>query len=276
MIHDLIPLHYPHFVPAGYDTFISQYIGDLSWLADGFLCISDRSRQELDGYFSDQGRPRPPAAVITLGSNLSDTSAMSSGNVVADKLTGLSSVLYVSTIEARKNHRTLYEAWDYGMRNGLLDPHKHRLVFAGRVGWNVGDLLGEIRNNPATKDTVLILNDLDDGQLRQLYQQAAFAVFPSFAEGFGLPVVECLALGKMCIASEGLPLPIQHRDLVPRLEAMDTMSWAQLISSFLNHPEKVSEMENRIRAEYRPVTWDSSAEIFFSRFQELEAGSRRV
>ena len=76
-----------------------------------------------------------------------------------------------------------------------------RLVFAGRVGWMVADLMQQLRNAHYLDGKLVLFQDPTDGELTTLYQGAQFTLFPSFYEGWGLPVTESLAFGKPAIIS---------------------------------------------------------------------------
>jgi glycosyltransferase involved in cell wall biosynthesis len=268
IVYDLIALRYPQFVTEHYQPLLAAYIGELSWLADGFLCISERTERDVCDYFLAQGRPLPRSTVFPLGCDFSKRGISSDLNL-PKVLAGKSFVLYVSTIEPRKSHRMLYEAWDYSMRCGLLNPDQHRMVFVGMVGWNVTDLLSEIKRNPATRDSILILNNVPDGMLDALYQHCAFTVYPSQIEGYGLPVAEALSKGKFCIVSDGVSLPTDYLELVEQVGAKDVMAWGSALTRYLTCARAVSEREQIVHANFKPVSWDAAADIFFSKLRSL-------
>jgi glycosyltransferase involved in cell wall biosynthesis len=261
MIYDLIPLSYPHFVSPGYDAFVADYFGELIWLADSVICISESTRREWTMFCGGFGIDNPTAHVFPLGCDLP---AGRPENDLPPRVRGKRFALFVSTIEPRKNHRVLYDAWDRCVRSGAIDAERDRLVFVGRIGWAVDDLMRELSANPATRDSIVILTDVDDDALATLYRECAFAVFPSFSEGYGIPVVEALGYGKPCICSDAGPLSEIGGDLVLRIDPKDTIRWADAISRYMRSPGELEDWSRRIRAEYRPVTWDASARHFFS------------
>jgi glycosyltransferase involved in cell wall biosynthesis len=199
-----------------------------------------------------------------LGCDLSPIAASEAKAELPPKLQGKRYALYVSTIEPRKNHWMLYEAWDECIRTKQVDPARDRLVFVGRSGWAIGELLREIETNPLTRDTIVILHDVSDAQLTTLYRSCAFVLFPSLYEGFGLPLVEALAHGKLCVSSDTGGLSEIDDDLVMRLDPKDTLAWSRTIGRLMASSSECDDWETRVRTTYRPITWDDAANTFFN------------
>jgi len=262
VVYDLIAVHFPQFVVPGYVELLTDYFGELLWLADRTMCISHTTRSDWVRHASDVGVEPVPSSVFPLGCDLSPQG----GDPIIDLpavLNGKRFVLYVSTIEPRKNHFMLYQAWEECLRTKQIDPGRDRLVFVGRQGWATEDLLHEIKTNPLTKETIIILHDLTDQQLTSLYRGCAFVLFPSLYEGFGLPLAEALGYGKPCLASNSGALSEIGGDLVMRVDAKDTLEWSRAITRLMSGSSDLGAWEDRIKQHHRPITWDDAAKIFF-------------
>lgn len=275
VLYDLIPIMLPHYVVPGYVEKLTEYFGELAWLADKLMCISRATERDLIAYCETNGVPCPETATFALGGEFAADQPLRDevDGGLPEGLEGKRFALFVSTIEPRKNHRVLYEAWDYLMRHSRLDPAQHRLVFAGRQGWAVEDLIREIKMNPAVRDSIVLLGSVSDAQLNILYRSCAFTLLPSHYEGYGLPLAEALAHGKFCIASEAGSLSEIGGDLVVRIDPRDTVAWANALAHYLQHPAEIAERETLIKSSYVPVSWDESARQFFNGVARLRTPS---
>jgi glycosyltransferase involved in cell wall biosynthesis len=278
IIYNLISIFAPHFVVPDHVDPLTIYFGELLWVADHAMCISQATRREWLEHAYNIGAKPVRSRVFPLGCDLSIQAKRPMATL--PPLTGKQFAVYVSTIEARKNHRMLYEAWEECFRAKQLDPNRHRLVFIGRRGWGVGDLLREIETNPLTKETIVLLHEVSDEQLSVLYQACSFVLVPSLYEGFALPLAEALGYGKLCISSNMGALSEIGGDLVMRLDPKDTLLWSRTIGQLFSSPAEVKAWERRIRKRYRPTTWDDAARIFFTNVKSVKrdrsAGQSRM
>jgi glycosyltransferase involved in cell wall biosynthesis len=108
-------------------------------------------------------------------------------------------LLTVGTLEPRKNHGVLLDAFDRVQRH---HPDVH-LVVVGRQGWRVDQVADRLRARVASDPHVHWMAEASDGELEALYQGAFAVVAPSLSEGFGLPVAEALARGRVVLSSHG-------------------------------------------------------------------------
>jgi glycosyltransferase involved in cell wall biosynthesis len=112
-------------------------------------------------------------------------------------------LLYVGTIEPRKNLLTLIRAYDELLRT---TEHQPQLVLCGGRGWlcdEVFNLVDELK----LQDQVRFTGYVDDADLPALYSAAQAFVYPSLYEGFGLPPLEAMACGAPVITSNVTSLP---------------------------------------------------------------------
>ncbi|MBN9008917.1 MAG: glycosyltransferase, partial [Rhizobiales bacterium] len=146
-------------------------------------------------------------------------------------------------------------AWERLNREGLPEKAGVKLVFVGRHGWDVDPVLKGI----AEARNLIHLADADDSLLSLLYEKAAFCVYPSLYEGYGLPIVEAFRHGRAVIASDRGSIPEVMADLGPCLDPGDEDAWAAALRDWIIHPAAIAEREAAIRAGFRPVTWDEAA-----------------
>jgi len=259
--YDVIPVKFPHLCVGDVAAKFALYFANLAWCADKVLCISECSRNDLKALLAELGAPLPDMSVIKLGCQLPVIATDAIASDVA-ALLGQRFVLFVSTIERRKNHETLYRAYtrlvDAGETNLPL------LVFVGMPGWGVNDLMADLRFDPRTKDLIKLLHHVNDADLARLYQHALMTVFPSLYEGWGLPVAESLAAGKCCLASSVASIPEVGGDLIDYVDPWDVQAWAERLRWYFNNPSLVADKEARIKDRYQPMSWPMCAEDVLS------------
>lgn len=135
-------------------------------------------------------------------------------------------LLYVGTVEPRKNLGTLLTAFEAVVKS---HPQPLQLVLAGRKGWLVDDLLDSLRMSPAASQ-IVITGYLSDGDLAALYSSCRAFVYPSVYEGFGLPPLEAMACNAPVIASR---IPSIQEVLGEAALFFDPLDAAELTRRFL-------------------------------------------
>jgi glycosyltransferase involved in cell wall biosynthesis len=251
--YDTIPILYPHLAGLAQGVF-TAYFADMAWCADRILCISEHTRQDCEAVLRELGAPVPPTRVIRLGAEVKGGLVdQAPQGPVAD---GRPFVLFVSTIERRKNHDILYRAWVRLRERGQVP---YRLVFVGMPAWGVTDLMNDLRQDPRVAGDIICLDRVNDAHLCWLYRNAAFTVFPSLYEGWGLPVVESLAWGKFCLASGAASLPEAGGDWVEYLDPWDLEGWTERLGFFMHNPAEVALRNERIAREFVAPAWADTA-----------------
>jgi glycosyltransferase involved in cell wall biosynthesis len=249
--YDLIPVLFPHLAAPGIAEVFARYTSDMAWWADEILCISNATQRDLQTFLESTGTPVPSTRVVHLGSDLATAGTASEGLTLPDRF-----LLYVSTIERRKNHEVIYRAVLRLLEQGRRDvPH---VVFVGMEGWGVADLLNDLRTDPRVEGRFTILNRVTDADLSTLYSRAVFTLYPSLYEGWGLPLAESLTRGKFCLSSNRASLPEVGGEFVDYLEPWDVAQWAERIAFYVDHPAQLAARTLHIEKHYRPHTWSQT------------------
>jgi glycosyltransferase involved in cell wall biosynthesis len=263
--YDIIPIKFPHLCIEQVAQIFSRYIVDLSWCADRILCISENTRHDLSQFVKSVNGRLPRLEVIQLGSEIKAKTG--TVNETIQNICKRPFILYVSTIERRKNHEVLYRAYTRLVERGRRDLP--RLVFVGMPGWGVSDIFAALRFDPRIKGLIVQLNQVNDAELDLLYRHALFSVFPSLYEGWGLPVAESLAYGKFCIVSNTSSLPEVGSDLVEYLDPWDLPVWVERLAYYFDNPMEIKKREEKISSGYIPTTWADTARVLISHARDL-------
>ncbi len=256
LCHDIIPVLYPQYCTAQANKHFARYLHHLCTGASAVLSNSQRTRTDFLDYCKRQGHSLTDATVIRLGDMLPAEGFVDNPDVadVLDK----KYILFVSTIERRKNHEVLYRAYHQLCAANKGDDLP-LLVFVGMAGWGIRDLMNDIQLDPLTRGKIRMLNTVTDGELHALYRHCLLTVYPSLYEGWGLPVAEALLFGKAVITTTRGSLPEVGGDLVDYVDPWDVRGWAEIIEKYSSYPDILAEKEQRIRERYVPSSWRESA-----------------
>lgn len=261
ILYDMIPIRKPQYMDSL--QFCRRFVLHLyeqNYLADKLVCISNFTKQDYELFCIESGLLyAPELKTIYLGDNaiVSKTNLIDSINQI--KLPS-QYILYVSTIEARKNHTILVKAW---LEAKKLNVHMPDLVFVGSWGWGVNDLYNLIKNSPEIEKHLHLFHGVSDIDIQQIYQKALFCVFPSNVEGWGLGAAEALCYGKVCLISKADALIEATRGLMPSIDSNDTYGWMHQISKLTSDKKYRSELEEKIKIYFKPKNWETFAKEVF-------------
>jgi glycosyltransferase involved in cell wall biosynthesis len=263
LCYDLIPLMFPHFYRDHDVELFRNYMHNALAIADRIVVNSRIVEADCRAYCARHGITAGELALAPLGFDVTPVCPKSAAKLPAGVRAGRF-VLLVSTIEPRKGHRLLLSVWRRLIVEGVPQATGFKLVFVGRAGWMVDDLLMCIRNDPQIAEHVLMIQDVDDERLGALYRGAAFCVYPSVYEGYGLPVIEAFSHGKGVLASAGGALPELVQGLSPCLDPTDEPAWYETMKQWIESPQARAPYEREIRTRFRHPTWSEAAANFFA------------
>lgn len=268
MIHDVLPISHPEYVSPGFIPGFTRWFWEMEKVWDLVLTPSNASAREVARLLEREGRPLPPIRRVPFGVGFSSDG---SANATAADTTRRTHVLYVSTIEIRKNHRLLVDVWERLIaRHGAAAVPD--LVFAGKWGWEIADLRRRLEASAMLGGKVRVMERLSDEALADLYRTAHFTVFPSFCEGWGLPIGESLAFGRYCIAADATSIPEVGGPLVDLHPPGDVDAAHALIEAALFTPGLIAEKEARIRAARPLPDWRGTADAIVAAIAETARG----
>jgi glycosyltransferase involved in cell wall biosynthesis len=247
MIHDVIPLETPELVSGPGPWAHRRMIKATARHAAAILCTTGATSETVLQAVRNEGRLDIAAEVIPL-----PVAPVFLRQPTPDpSLDGKNYFVVCGAIEPRKNHMVLLNAWrELIASRGRTAP---KLIVAGRPARGGQPIQTVIETDPIFRDSVILATGLSSSALRDLMSRATALLMPSLAEGFGLPIIEALALGTPVLAS-GLPA---HRevggDYVHYLDPLDTAGWLTEIARLADGGDRVAALRDRIRG-YRPMT----------------------
>jgi glycosyltransferase involved in cell wall biosynthesis len=245
LVHDLIPLTHPQYCRAGEAQKHQRRMANMLASAHGVIGNSRATLTELDE-FATARRLLMPATVAAWISGPPPRLSRANPPLKTPYFVTL------GTIEGRKNHLLLLDIWRELV--GELGAKAPTLVVIGQRGWEAGQALAMLDHPSHFAGKVIELNHCDDDELAGWVGGARALLMPSFAEGFGLPIIEALALGTPVIASN-LPIFREIACAIPTfVSPNDRDSWRHWIRAFIgNDPERVRQVEQM--KDYRAPDW---------------------
>lgn len=214
LVHDTIPLDHPEYMRA--DTLVGfrLKIETVAKFADLVIHTTEDARRHSEIHFAAAGRV-PRGIVSHIGVNLAAPVPLSFAP---------QSPYFVclGTIEPRKNHALLLQVWER-----LPRPHP-TLYIVGARGWSNEHVFKQLDHLSADSG-IKEMSGMTDGEVATLLSDAQALLFPSFAEGFGLPAIEAAALGTKIIASNLNVFRELLGDSAVYLDPKDSYSWMETI-----------------------------------------------
>ena len=192
-LHDLIQISHPQYVHGDANRRFRHALVDALTYADQVMTNSEHVANDVRRFMSSKLNFSLPVKAIPLATALGRQESQSNRPMRRDvqRATSTPFVLSVSTIEVRKNHMYMIKVWEELIASGVKNIPN--LVFVGKLGWGIAPLMSYIAESGHLGGRLHILSDVSDRELTYLYEKCLFTMFPSFAEGFGLPVGESLA-----------------------------------------------------------------------------------
>lgn len=260
-IYDTIPITHPQFFYVNTLMGFIHFIGAALENSDRIITYSQANVDSINEFSRRLGTGKKDIRIIPLGSDF--IKPVSDGEVecqISERIRTVCQsryLLMLGTMEPRKNHTLVLDALD----NGLVDLDVN-VIFAGRWGWNFNALRGRIEKHPLYNDKLFVFQGPDDDTVNYLYENAYAVVFPSLAEGYGLPIIEALQHNTPVIASD---IPVFHEvggNYIDYFDPGNPADFTRCVADILTDPEKYSAKRELIR-NFKLTKWDDAAKKIY-------------
>lgn len=261
-LHDCIPARHPAYFDHSLSIEHTYWLAQIRETADVVICNSEATRSD---YLELVKPPHPEAVyVCRLDASWSDYAITAEADMTATELLadiGASDdqfVLCVGTVEPRKNHLSLIHVWDK-----LRQTHREncpKLICVGRIGWKSDAIVAQAKALGLLDNKIYFLQGLSDEVLQALYRRCLFTIYVSYYEGWGLPISESLAAGKVCIAGTNSSLPEAGAGYAIHVDERSETSIHEAVTRLLDHPNEMDAISERIQKCYRARTWGEIAD----------------
>ncbi len=241
-IHDLTYKRFPELLQVETLHNLERHMKREIAIAGAIICVSEATRQDLLHFYEVD-----PRRAITIHSGLDIAAPGSRPPSLPDQY-----ILFVSTIEPRKNLDVLLDAFERLRARGAYDG---ALVVAGRIGWKSERMIARLQ-----RPGIHHLDYVRASELAAVYQSAEMFVFPSIYEGFGFPLLEAMALGAPAISARSSSLPEIGGDAALYFDPKDSRELERLIEQLHTDPRLREEMIARGRARAAEFRWKDAAE----------------
>jgi hypothetical protein len=260
MVHDLIPISHPEYCRPDEGRRHERRMETALRCASALLLNSHSTLGTLREFARSRGLPVPPARVVPLAPGLKHEKNQR-------RLLAAPYFLVVSTIEPRKNLTMLLQVWRrLAERMGADAP---RLVLVGQRGWECENVVDILERCEMLRGLVIELPRCPDDELSSWIDHAQALLFPSFAEGFGLPLLEALQAGRPVIASD---LPVFRElagDVPDYLDPLDGMAWLDRIQDYATHDSPARSAQMKRMVNFRTIDWSDHFATVDSLIEDL-------
>jgi hypothetical protein len=261
-IHDLIQVTNPEFVDPLATTVFRRSLVDVLCVSSYVLTNSKFVADDVRRYLATRMNFQLPVMPVTLATELNYRNIEPTHvSYEYEQFVKEDYILCVGTLEIRKNHMYLIRIWERLIEQ-FPGPIPN-LVFVGKWGWQIETLQKYLEGSDYLGARLYIYSAISDRDLSFLYKNCLFTIYPSFAEGWGLPVGESLSYGKPCIASNVTAIPEVGGALCKYLDPFDVDDGYRVVSHVLADRPALAAWTRQVQSEFRPKTWKHFSEELF-------------
>jgi glycosyltransferase involved in cell wall biosynthesis len=251
-VHDLSLIRHPQWHPWSRRIWMKHFLRPSIMRAAGVLCDSEATRRDLSEWLNVDAKRSWVVHLAARESFFAARSQKDKDRIREKYRLQRPYLLYVGNIEPRKNLSLLLEAFDRLNRPGT------DLVLAGRRAWQSKPVLRKARRLAAA-GRVHLLDYVAEDDLPALYQAAVALAYPSFMEGFGLPVLEAMASGLPVIVSDIEPLRSLVADAGWLVRPATVQDWQAALGEAVGDARRCMLLGARGKERAALYSWEQTA-----------------
>ena len=249
-IHDMSFMRYPEFTEEKNLAYLTRGIKRTIDSADAIITISKFSAEEIE-YFFPSAKGKVFYSHLGIAQNFSPSSVEEVDAVKQKYKLERPYVITVGTIEPRKNHLLLVDAFEQIAAQGI------DLVVVGGIGWKSDKIMERLTTSKFAPQ-IHVLNHLGDGELPALYSGASAFALPSYYEGFGFPPLEAMGCGTPVVSAPGGSLKEVIEDAGIIVEDYNADAWATELMRAITDTELRKSLINKGLLHIKKFTWDKT------------------
>lgn len=270
-VFDLTPITVPFTHPKERVEYYPKFLKQAYALSDIIVYGGKTAQQDGENFQKANNLPITPSLAVKWGNDLVfQKHSKAEVNKILEKC-GVSGdyILTVGTIEARKNHKILYDAYLELLNDRTMQDKMPQLVICGHPGWKTADFTALLANDERIKDKIIIFSPTDE-ELDVLYQNCKFTCLASVYEGWSLTLPESLNYGKFCLTADTPSLKETGEDIVDYANPYDPHEWAEKIKYYMSDKTALKNKEKLIKEKWHNTTWFDCAKHINNFFESLE------
>lgn len=257
-IQDILPITHPeYFGKLGNWLFLGYIVACINY-ADRIVVTTEATRKSFYDLLKKIDCQDISIDVIGLGGDLDEKCSARPEKIDKTAFDFVAKhdkeyVLMTGTIEPRKNHRVILKAFEQKLFENQIS-----LVIAGRIGWNSDDIV-QIMNRLRENKNFVFLEGKNNSTIRYLYEHAKIVAFPSFDEGYGLPIIEAMDYDVPVIAGDVPVLREVGGSYCLYCDVNDEQDWIKKIEDLYFDDIEYSKWKKRAES-FQTLTWNDTAD----------------
>lgn len=252
-LHDIIPIDFPEYVREGDEHTHAVRVKAMAEYGDYVLANSSYTKSRFISFCKEFCLVAPNVSVLHIGVEdgfLDRIEKSGTNKYFTEKFDYF---VYISTIEPRKNHLMLLHLW----RKMVLDERHHipKLVLIGKRGWNNQNILDLLDRSKLLQNHIIELSGLSDNQMNSILKNSRGLLYPSFVEGWGMPLVEAVAANVPVVCSDIPAHRESGQSLLRYIDPEDSQSWMEVVNKMTTSNEEALDIMSGYK-KFKMPAWE--------------------